>query len=106
MKIHVIRTDGKEEHYVWKFADIRKLIGADTLDTVNLRDGRVMMVDDNGYETRTVMHPQGVAELVPVRAKKPFNAKATSLYWKVCKPGTTQAIVGDVAIVLDAECDE
>lgn len=105
MKITVIRTDGAEEHVDAPFAEIGKLIGAEVTCTVNLRDGRVMLVDDLGYETRTVEREPGRFELVPTKARKPVNAKATALYHAICKPGTTHQIVGDVAIVVDAEVD-
>jgi len=103
VNIHIIRTDGREEHVEAPFSRIDKLIGAKVTSTVNLRDGRVMLVDDLGYETEVVEHGQGHFELKPVRARKPFNAKATSLYHAICRPGTTHEIVGDVAIVVDAE---
>jgi hypothetical protein len=104
MQILIIRTDGAEEvlevdaaHYI---NAIEKAIGADCLDTVNLRDGR-MFVDDHGYETETVEKGPANFEIVPVKALRPFNEKATQLYWSICKPGTTHRIVGDVAIVKD-----
>lgn len=53
---------------------------------MNLRDGRVMLVDDNGLA-------KGL----------PRNPEATRLYHAVCRPGTTQPIVGDVAIALDED---
>ena len=87
MNIHLIRTDGSEEHLNSQFNAIPDLIGAETMDSVDLRDGRVMLVDDNGYDT-----------------DKLINQKATRLYHGVCKPGTTHQIIGDVAIVIDAEC--
>lgn len=65
---------------------IHTFLRAEVLDTVNLRDGRVMMVDDLG-------HSKGL----------PVNEKATELYHGICKPGTTHQIVGDVAIVVDAD---
>jgi hypothetical protein len=34
---------------------------------------------------------------------KPLNAEATKLYHSVCRPGTTNTIHGDVALVLDAD---
>lgn len=64
----------------------RRMIGADIIDTVNLRDGRVMLVDDDGHQ-----------KFLPV------NERATELYHSVCKPGTTHKIVGDVAICLDED---
>jgi len=88
VNVHIIRVDGSEEHVIARFGQIDRLIHADGLDTVNLRDGRVMVVDDLG-------HPNG----------KPVNRKATALYHGICRPGTTHQIVGDVAIVVDAEVD-
>jgi hypothetical protein len=87
--IHVIRTDGTEEAHEAKVLNVRKiygLIGADCLDTVNLRDGRVMLVDDTG-----------------MIEGKLINAKATALYHSACVPGTMHQIHGDVAITLDAD---
>lgn len=102
--MHIIRTSGAEERVDCSFDGIRKLIAADCFDTVNLRDGRVMLVDDNGYESEAVPTAYGV-KLNPVRARKPVNRKATALYHAVCHPGTTHEIVGDVAIVVDAELE-
>ena len=111
--IEIIRTDGRREHHdVGKNIAIewsRRMSGADALDSVNLRDGRVMMLDDHGYEVETV--DMGIEGDPPrrrfvqrcVRALKPVNQKATELYWSVCKPGTTHQIVGDVAIVVDED---
>ena len=103
MKIHLIRTDGTEQHVDEPFSAIDRLIGATLLDSVNLCDGRVMMVDDGGWETKTVDHGDGHFELRPIKARKPINEKATALYHAVCRPGTTFQIAGDVAIVVDAE---
>lgn len=105
MKVQVIRTDGTEEDHEIpvSFAAIEKLIGASCTDSVNLGDGSVMIVDDNGYDTETVDHGGGHFELKCVRARKPVNAKATQLYLAICVPGTTHQIVGDVAIALDAD---
>jgi hypothetical protein len=107
----LICTDGTEE--VRRLTNpppapieqMRQAIGADTIDTVvlTMRDRRpdlVMIVDDHGYESRGVETATGV-ELVPVRALKPVNRKATELYWSVCVPGTTYEIVGDVVICHD-----
>lgn len=108
-KVEIIRTSGRRERHTaprdsliqW----IHRVIGAETLDTVNLRDGRVMMLDDNGYEAELVELEPGHSELRPMRALKPENAEATKLYHAICVPGTTHKIVGDVAIVIDAEVD-
>lgn len=102
--VHLIRTDGTEsDTTVSRWAELAPLIGADVLCTVNLRDGRVMLADDLGYETETIEHGPGRYELRPTKARKPVNPKATALYHGICRPGTTHAIVGDVAIVVDAE---
>lgn len=85
----VIRVDGTEEHYTSasdgqpSIQRIEKLIGADCLDSVNLRKGKtVMMVDDTGMVDG-----------------KPVNAKATALYHSICKHGTVFSIHGDVCLV-------
>jgi hypothetical protein len=89
MQITVIRCNGDEEqHKVRKdaFAEIYRLIGCDCSDIVNLRDGRVMIVDDVG--------------LIDGKER---NEKATALYRGVCRPGTDAWIAGDVAIALDED---
>lgn len=79
----VIRHDGREETFEQgPYGSERAWIGADCLDSVNLRDGRTMLVDDAG-------HARGL----------PINEKATRLYRAVCRPGTTHVIRGDVVIV-------
>jgi hypothetical protein len=107
MQIEVIRTNGQREEVDvarrFAFRRIEELIGARTLDSVNLRDGRVMFVDDHGWETETVEHAPGHFEMVPTKARKPVNATATQLYHAICRPGTTHQIAGDVAIVKDAD---
>ena len=110
----IIRTDGTEEvHQVsaddWVGA-AEKLIDAECMDSVNLRDRRIMFVDDFGWETETVTEDNAVLpngqvgfkmSLIPVRARKPINAKATALYRAVCRPGIVHQIAGDVAILRD-----
>lgn len=107
MTVTILRTTGAtEQHELPRpgiFKRIENLIGSSSCDGVNLRDGRVMFVDDFGYETETINHGNGRFELRPVRARKPVNAEATKLYHAICQPGTTHAIVGDVAIVNDAD---
>jgi len=105
----ILRTDGRRESYDMPQAEVfdrlRGLLNAEGFDTVNLRDGRVMIVDDDGYDVEVVVGIQDgfhVEERRPMRAKKPVNVEATALYHGVCKPGTTHQIVGDVAIVADA----
>jgi len=111
MNVTVIRTSGAREQHVVSadtsvaaISGIASLIGAaGCLDTVVLRDGRVMLVDDNGYETTTIEHGVGHFELRPTSARKPVNPEATKLYHSICRPGTTHEIVGDVAIVRDED---
>jgi len=106
MKITVLRCTGAVEvHEVHRNAAlsaIARLIEAKWLDSVNLRDGRVMFVDDLGHETVAKPTATGVS-LVAVRPLRPDNPRATEMYHAVCKPGTTHRIVGDVAIVVDAD---
>lgn len=110
--VTIIRTSGAVERHAIAtailFREIERLIDAQTLDAVNLRDGRTMFVDDHGYEVEGIEHPpsDGFAaryEFRPVRARKPLNATATALYHRVCYPGVRHAIVGDVAIVTDLD---
>jgi hypothetical protein len=88
----VIRVDGTEEPLdtPQTIAQINKLIGANGLDTVNLRHlgapRQVMFVDDTGMIDG-----------------KPVNPKATALYHANCRPGTTHPVCGDVAIVFDQD---
>lgn len=91
MRVTVIRISGaREEHEVLHpsgaIRAIRKLIGAECLDSVNLRDGRVMLVDDTGMVDG-----------------RPVNPEATKLYWSICRAGTTHPICGDVAIARDED---
>jgi hypothetical protein len=90
MDVQVIRVNGALEQHRLPARErnairkISELIGAEGLDVVNLRDGRVMLVDDTGAIDG-----------------KPANQKATEIYHAVCRPGTTWAICGDVAIARD-----
>ncbi len=87
MIVKLIKTDGTERSLpVTGMEPIRRLIGAEGLDTVNLRDGYVMIVDDVGC-----------------RKNLDINVSATALYHAVCRPGTTHKIRGDVVIALDAD---
>lgn len=85
----IIRTDGSVEEIVGTptFDKITELTKITVFDTVNLRNGCVMLVDDLGH----------------VGHLKPLNVEATKLYHAVCIPGTTHVIRGDVAIVMDAD---
>lgn len=108
MIVTILRTSGAVEEIDVQSKEllrqVERLIAADCLDTVNLRDGRVMLVDDNGYESKAVDTEYG-CELVPVKARKPVNVEATKLYHAICVPGTTHQIVGDVAILRDDEIE-
>lgn len=88
MKAEVIRTTGEHEwHDVpdkRPFPTLYKLTGSECFDTVDLRDGRVMLVDDTGMVDG-----------------RPVNPEATKLYHGVRK--TTWAIHGDVAVVRDED---
>ena len=90
MQVKLIRTSGKIEVMEIAKTDaighISRLIGANGLDTVNLRDGNVMLVDDTG-----------------VIDNRPVNALATEFYRAICRPGTMYSIHGDVAIVIDKD---
>lgn len=105
----IIRCDGSIEELPAPLGlrELARLIGADTLDTVNLRHMgdplHVMLVDDHGYETEVVDHGGGHIELKPVRARKPLNPEATRLYLANCTPDTEHQVVGDVAIVPDED---
>ena len=103
MNVSTIRTDGTEsQHAVSRFHDIAALMGVATLDAVNLRDGRVMLVDDDGRESYPLRMAQGIS-LIPVKPGKPVNPSATALYHAVRRPGVTHQIVGDLAIVQDRD---
>jgi hypothetical protein len=105
IKVKVIRADGAEEDHTLEQASmsaVKKLMGVEITDTVNLRNGTVMLVDDDGWNTEEQIHESGVT-LKPTTPKKPINAKATILYRSVTRPGHDHQIVGDVAIVTDAD---
>lgn len=108
VEVVVIRTSGKEETHNVRdpnegygvFSDeIHALINAKGLDIVHLRDGRIMYVDDLGYDTVTVEEGPGQYKLQTTKARKPVNEKATKLYHSVCVLGTTHQIVGDVVVM-------
>lgn len=90
MTYYVVRTDGRidtaETAPLTAMMVIKKAIDAESLTTVNLRDGRVMLVDDCGH---------GKA--------KPINPNATRLYWSICKPGTHWTIRGDAVVCNDVD---
>jgi hypothetical protein len=107
MSRRLIRTDGTEVNFDKPIPhdEIRRLIGARTIDVVSLRHLgpplQVMCVDDQGYEVEWIEHSPGHFEQRPTKALKPVNRKATELYWQNCVPGTTHEIVGDVVITFD-----
>ena len=91
-KLELLKVDGtRTEHVVDMrgralLAEVSRLIGCDVLDAVNLRDGRVMCVDDTGLIDG-----------------KPVNEQATKVYHSVCVPGTTHKIHGDCVIAWDED---
>lgn len=123
----VIRCDGSQEVISGapSIVTIKKAIGADTLDFVNLtwetryQPDLVMAVDDAGYEFEIIDRDAGKVisreeemsrlargghfEHRPIHNRKPFNMAATALYHAICAPGTTHKIVGDVAILHDRD---
>jgi len=84
----LIKADGDAIPFdhVLGIRGVEVLIGAAGLDTINLRDGRVMFVDDLGFDK-----------------DKPVNLQATEIYHSVCRPGTTWQIRGDVIVVHDRD---
>jgi hypothetical protein len=106
MRIELIRVDGQRQschiNRVGAINTIAALIGADCTDTVNLRDGRAMIVNDRGYKTELIQTAHHF-KLNPVAALLPVNEEATKIYHAVCVPGTTHQIVGDVVIANDAD---
>lgn len=111
MTVTILRTDGLEEQHELTpqtvLLELERLLDAKALDTINLRDGLVLIVDDEGYaiEERESMTADGVLHiyLVPALARKPVNAAATALYHRICKPGVTHQVVGDAAVVRDKD---
>lgn len=90
-KITLIKTNGEEsEHEFIKLTitELKKLVIYEVFDTVNLRDGRIMMVDDEGHIKKN---------------PPPVNPVATALYHSVCVPGTTWPILGDIIITYDED---
>ncbi len=83
----LIKVDGTELTFnrVLSIGEIQKLIQAPLgLDSVNLKDGHVMMVDDTGMIDG-----------------KPINEKATALYHGVRR--TPYSIHGDAVVVWDED---
>ncbi len=82
------KADGTEQDLPKQDIEaIRKLIGAEMLDTVVLADRKhVMIVDDLGHAKQL-----------------PLNKVGTDLYLAKCIPGTDWTIVGDVVVVPDED---
>jgi len=108
----VIRADGTEKVTRAEKPVVRAIaraIGAETLDFVTLTWNAVgqpdlmMAVDDQGWEYEVIEHSPTHYEHRPTRARKPINPRATEFYLRICKPGTTHQIVGDVALCRDGE---
>lgn len=91
MNRHILRADGSTEALAEPLSihEIASKIDADILDTVKLRKGMVMVVDDLGHKKNL-----------------PVNNAATFLYHGVCRPGVEWKIRGDVVIVPDMDFEE
>lgn len=92
-EVKVWRVNGVTEGHSYPpgtklIPEIEKEIGASILDTVNLRDGRVMVVDDSG-----------------IKKGLPVNPLATALYQTIypLAKSAKRSIYGDVAIADDAD---
>jgi len=112
MRVQVIRTNGATElHEIHakgssaRLKECYRLADCQTFDTVNLRDGRVMLVDDDGWETESVEVAPNHIAIKATRPKpgKAINPEATRIYHSICYPGTTHQIVGDVIIAQDRD---
>lgn len=88
MNRRILRVDGTEEAITkpLHINALAKLIGTEILDSVNLRKGMVMLVDDLGYKKNL-----------------PVNNAATFLYHSISRPGVEWKILGDVVIVPDSD---
>lgn len=92
--VTILRADGRQEtHEVGRGARfvrewVRRMIGANFLDYVDLLDGRRLVVDDTGAVN-----------------DRPVNDVATRLYRAICRPGTAHQIHGDVAVLVTAEVE-
>lgn len=88
----VLSVDGTERSIPGQVSmeELRKIVGGWVgITTCIYQDKRLMMVvNDDG-------HPLGL----------PYNRKATELYLAACVHGTSQAIVGDVAVLINWQLD-
>src|SRR5262245_39272803 len=107
--IEIIRATGEHETHQVPLKGSRLLnwlyehIGCESIDAVNLKNGQIMAVDDNGWETEVIHHPDHI-ELRPVWAKKSINLEATKIYQGLWPLGVQHhSIVGDVAICWDKD---
>jgi hypothetical protein len=82
----LIRVNGERARFdrPLSLLEVRRLIQAETLDTINLKDGHVMLVDDTGKID-----------------KKPPNVAATFIYQRV--RNSLNKIHGDVVIAWDED---
>ena len=108
----IIRTDGTQTDLPNPVSttEIRRLIGAETLDTVTLKHMgeplHVMCVNDDGWDYEVVKHEENGCRWIearPTTPRLPINEAATALYLRNCVPGTTHQIVGDVVIAPDSD---
>lgn len=89
IKVRLIRSDETEED-VYLIAsnwvkELEPLIDSNCFDVVNLRNGIVMIVDDDG-----------------ILKQKPINWKASMIYWITGHPNSWH-VFGDVAIMRDRD---
>lgn len=86
-EVHLYRANGTREVFKEKptIPRLQELTGADVFDTVNFRNGSVMMVDDQGHSKNL-----------------PINLAATGFY-RFRAPNSDHVIVGDVVIVNDSD---
>lgn len=105
----LIKTDGTVADFPNRveWSEIRRLCAVKGFDIVRLRHLgeplHVMLIDDDGWESEMIDHGNGQFELRPIRARKPINHAATTLYHANCIPGTKHSIAGDVFICPDAD---
>ena len=82
MKMTLLKTCGASETISADTAvEVERAINAHILDVVDLQNGSVMFVDDNGWAKSL-----------------PNNLEATKLYLSICRAGASGQIKGDVVI--------
>jgi hypothetical protein len=79
----IIRTDGSETILdgICSITEIADMLGADSVNIIDLDDGNVMLFDDAAYFTNL-----------------PVNVKATDIH-KLVNPHKKMTIKGDVVII-------